>query len=123
MKIESVEIYSDASNAAILRHPGRRFPGVLVQGDTLHSIVGSLQIVMRNAAGLEEEPAAELAGALEQLRDFSRTIDPYLPPIVSSYHFAMVSRWFEPHLSVMHKAAARRRRCEIGRWLISIVGQ
>ena len=35
MHIDPVEIYSDASNAAVMRHPGRRFPGVLVQGDTL----------------------------------------------------------------------------------------
>ena len=35
---ELVEIYSDATNAAVMRHPGRKFPGVLVQGDTLHSI-------------------------------------------------------------------------------------
>ena len=38
MKIEQIEVYSDASNAAIMRHPGRRFPGVLVQGDTLHAL-------------------------------------------------------------------------------------
>ena len=35
MRTEPVEIYSDATNAAIMRHPKRRFPGVLVQGDTL----------------------------------------------------------------------------------------
>jgi hypothetical protein len=38
MRTESVEIYSDQTNAAVLRHPGRKFPGVLVQGDTLHSL-------------------------------------------------------------------------------------
>ncbi len=38
MHTESVEIYSDATNSAVMRHPGRRFPGVLVQGDTLHSM-------------------------------------------------------------------------------------
>lgn len=36
MRTENVEIYSDASNAAVMRHPGRRFPGILIQGDTLH---------------------------------------------------------------------------------------
>lgn len=30
-----VEIYSDRTNAVVLRHPGRKHPGVLVQGDTL----------------------------------------------------------------------------------------
>lgn len=38
MRTEPVEILSDASNAAIMRHPGRRFPGVLLQGDTLYSM-------------------------------------------------------------------------------------
>jgi hypothetical protein len=38
MRVETVEIYSDATNAAILRHPDRRFPGLLIQGDTLHTI-------------------------------------------------------------------------------------
>ena len=35
---ESVEIYTDATNCAVMRHSARRFPGVLVQRDTLHSM-------------------------------------------------------------------------------------
>ncbi|WP_372237542.1 DUF6959 family protein [Pseudomonas sp. Hp2] len=38
MHIRNVEIYSDQSNAVIMRHPDRRFPGVLVQGDSLYSL-------------------------------------------------------------------------------------
>ena len=38
MRTATVEILSDATNAAVLRHPDRRFPGVLVQGDTLYSL-------------------------------------------------------------------------------------
>ncbi|MGL5839783.1 MAG: DUF6959 family protein [Sphingorhabdus sp.] len=38
MRTEAVEIYSDATNAAVMRHPGRKFPGMLIQGDTLHSL-------------------------------------------------------------------------------------
>lgn len=38
MRTETVEIYSDASNAAVIRHPGRQFPGMLIQEDTLHSL-------------------------------------------------------------------------------------
>lgn len=38
MRTQEVEIYSDAVNAAIVRHPGRQFPGLLLQGDTLHSM-------------------------------------------------------------------------------------
>ena len=49
MRVESVEIYSDATNAAVMRHPGRRFPGVLLQGDTLHSMCRRLDIVCEAA--------------------------------------------------------------------------
>lgn len=38
MRTELVEIYSDATNAVIMRHPGRKFPGMLIQGDTLYSL-------------------------------------------------------------------------------------
>ena len=38
MHIGNVEIYSDQTNAAVMRHPERRFPGVLVQGDSLYSL-------------------------------------------------------------------------------------
>jgi Family of unknown function (DUF6959) len=38
MHVENVEIFSDQTNAAIMRHPGRAFPGVLIQGDTLYGL-------------------------------------------------------------------------------------
>lgn len=38
MHTETVEIYSDKTNAVVLRHSGRKFPGVLVQGDSLHAL-------------------------------------------------------------------------------------
>jgi hypothetical protein len=41
MRVDSVEIYSDETNAAVMRHPGRHFPGLLLQGDTLHSLCKS----------------------------------------------------------------------------------
>jgi hypothetical protein len=38
MRVDCVEIYSDTANAAVMRHPERHFPGILFQGDTLHSL-------------------------------------------------------------------------------------
>ena len=38
MKKEEVEIYSDTSNYAVMKHPGREYPGSLVQGDSLYSL-------------------------------------------------------------------------------------
>jgi uncharacterized protein DUF6959 len=38
MRVEPVEIYSDKTNGAVMRHPGRTFPGILIQGDNLHDM-------------------------------------------------------------------------------------
>ena len=38
MRIATVEILSDQTNAAVMRHPERRFPGILLQGDSLHAL-------------------------------------------------------------------------------------
>ena len=51
MRLEQIEIYSDASNAAVMRHPGRRFPGVLVQGDSLHVLCAQADILCENLRG------------------------------------------------------------------------
>ena len=53
MKIEQIEIYSDASNLAVMRHPGRKFPGSLIQGD-------SLSVLVKEARELHE--ALKLSG-------------------------------------------------------------
>ena len=47
MKKEEVEIFSDSTNQAVMKHPGRNYPGVLVQGDTLYSICRDLDRVCR----------------------------------------------------------------------------
>lgn len=62
MRLEQVEIYSDASNAAVMRHPGRNFPGVLVQGDTLANLAHRLSSAMEeiDIAQLSEESQENL---------------------------------------------------------------
>jgi hypothetical protein len=69
MYIESVEIFSDESNAAIMRHPGRHFPGCLIQGDSLSILVSSLAVVQSEANCLSEDAAGELADVAERLSD------------------------------------------------------
>lgn len=67
MRKEQVEIYSDTVNAAILRHPDRRFPGCLVQGDTLNGLRQSVRRVQRSAHLLDEEAAADLEDVADHL--------------------------------------------------------
>ena len=68
MRTETVEIYSDASNAAILRHPGRRVPGVLVQGDTLHLMLRQVEDVCSGAESLSADAYDELTDLRDKLR-------------------------------------------------------
>ncbi|WP_421704805.1 DUF6959 family protein [Aliiroseovarius sp.] len=65
----TVEIYADTPNAAILRHPGRRFPGLLLQGDTLNALCQDAQ---RLHALLP--PGSEVAEELAELRDQLTTL-------------------------------------------------
>jgi hypothetical protein len=67
MKRADVEIYSETTNMAILRHPGRRFPGVLVQGDTLFGIVQELGKVLLEKRKLSEDTAIGLEDLHESL--------------------------------------------------------
>jgi hypothetical protein len=55
MRTDTVEIYSDLTNSAIMRHPGRKFPGVLVQGDTMHIWCSTLDAICQNARGKVDE--------------------------------------------------------------------
>ena len=47
MHTENVEILSDRTNAAVIRHPDRKFPGVLIQGDTLSTLCFSADAACR----------------------------------------------------------------------------
>jgi hypothetical protein len=68
MRTETVEIYSDASNTVVMRHPGRQFPGVLIQGDTLHNLYCSIaEVAAATHELLDDELVAELEDARNQL--------------------------------------------------------
>jgi hypothetical protein len=65
MRVESVEIYSDTTNSAIMRHPDRHFPGVLMQGDTLYSLCQRADDVCASIG--RESPAFEEANKLRNV--------------------------------------------------------
>jgi hypothetical protein len=67
MRTEPVEIYSDATNAAIMRHPGRKYPGVLVQGDTLNSLYVLADAVCRRASHVDPDMRDELEDLRQRL--------------------------------------------------------
>ncbi|MCL1499263.1 hypothetical protein M3O57_02540 [Xanthomonas nasturtii] len=52
MRSTIVEIFSDQANASVMRHPDRRFPGVLVQGDSLYAMCLQADAACANAKQL-----------------------------------------------------------------------
>lgn len=82
MRVDQVEIYSDQTNMSVLRHPNRRYPGVLIQGDTLSSIVHELDIAR---ARHDDEGREALNLAAERLREM---LDHYRA-VLSAHGIAM----------------------------------
>ncbi|MEU6554630.1 hypothetical protein ABZ915_30800 [Streptomyces sp. NPDC046915] len=46
MERVEAELFTDGGNDAVVRLPGRRFPGVLIQGDSLHILRSDLAEVV-----------------------------------------------------------------------------
>lgn len=68
MRKAEVEIYSDQSNYSVMRHPGRNFPGALIQGDSLMILCHTADSVRQELdKGNLEEARAELETLREQL--------------------------------------------------------
>jgi hypothetical protein len=68
MNVQSLEVYAEDSNYAIIKPPGRAFPGAVIQGDSLCGLCRLAIDVARRvqAAGIEDE---ELLGDLDELLD------------------------------------------------------
>jgi hypothetical protein len=67
MHIDPVEIYSNASNSVVMRHPGRRFPGVLIQGDTLSVLCSKADVI---CASGQQQLDADTYLELNDLRNY-----------------------------------------------------
>ncbi|MEY2248016.1 hypothetical protein AB8A21_34650 [Streptomyces sp. BF23-18] len=59
-----VELLTDGGNDAVVRMPGRRFPGVLVQGDSLHVLRSDVSDVVEAYERGDLDEARESAGLL-----------------------------------------------------------
>ena len=64
MRTQEVEVFSDADNAPVIRHPGRRLPGSLIQGDSLSILWGLARSIRDRVAEHSDE---ELVGDAEEL--------------------------------------------------------
>ena len=75
------ELLTDAQNFAIIQLPGRKFPGVVVQGDTLSELVRVLESVKDGAQGDDrtQEVLETLSEALQWYKSVCRNKGINLP--------------------------------------------
>ena len=64
MQKAEVEIFSDAINAVVVRTQGRRFPGIVIQGDTLAEMYRQARAVVGLAEPTGDQPLIDAAGEL-----------------------------------------------------------
>lgn len=65
-KVASVEILSDAVNYVVLKSPGRNFPGMVIQGDSLAKLYRCAAELCRLAEQSGDEDLRDEAAALSQ---------------------------------------------------------
>src|SRR5690349_8688111 len=66
MEIESLEVYSRDSNYAVIKPPGRKFPGCVLQGDSLSILCGLSKNIANfiKGSGIQDE---EFLGDVQEL--------------------------------------------------------
>lgn len=67
-----LEIYSQAVNQGIVKMPGRRYPGIVIQGDTMSSLASTAKVIYELA---KMTPNIELT---EEASDLKDRLDGYL---------------------------------------------
>ncbi|MEV0226648.1 hypothetical protein [Streptomyces sp. NPDC050704] len=58
------ELFTDGGSDAVVRLPGRRFPGVLIQGDSLHILRSDVAELVKACEQGDLTDARESAGVL-----------------------------------------------------------
>jgi hypothetical protein len=80
MERMELEVYSQASNAGIIKMPGRAFPGCVIQGDTLSTWLASAETIidqLASSSNLDEaaDEAILLAGQISaQLKHYESVL-------------------------------------------------
>ena len=95
IEVKSVEVLSDAVNYVVLKTPGRNYPGMVIQGDSLARLYRDACLVCRLAKRSGDAELQEVAAALceelgERLAHYERVLTahgielPYHSPIVET---------------------------------------
>lgn len=73
MEQKNLEVFSEATNSGIVRMPGRKFPGVVIQGDSLSILFEEALCAVEALADSKDEEAFLTAlGMAEKLEQHLR---------------------------------------------------
>ncbi|WP_405703170.1 DUF6959 family protein [Streptomyces sp. NBC_00069] len=80
MERVEAELFTDGGNDAVVRLPGRHFPGVLIQGDTLSILQTDVAELIERCAAGDLEEARYVAGLLhadlgEKLQRYTEALE------------------------------------------------
>ncbi len=75
MGTKPIEVFSEASNFGIVRMPGRRFPGCVIQGDSLSILLSQAAVILRESKTIKNKYLAE--AAQELFDSLSNRLDHY----------------------------------------------
>lgn len=71
----TAKLLTEAGNYAVVQLPGRRFPGVVFQGDSIHALIAQLTSALSAARKYsDEELNTELVDAVESLSAIERKL-------------------------------------------------
>jgi len=80
MKKREVEIFDESVNCPVIRFPGRKFPGVLIQGDSLKQLLIMMtELSALSLKGSDQNEIQHLAGEAKEilagyLKNYERTL-------------------------------------------------
>lgn len=80
VETQEFEVLSNATNAVIARHPGRNHPGILVQGDTLRTLLDDVEELVAEADAGDMDAVKEIATVVrtrlvDLLTHFEKVLD------------------------------------------------
>jgi hypothetical protein len=83
--MKEFELLSDEANAIVAKHPGRNFPGLLIQGDTLKTLLDDV----------EELNAEASVGDLESVKEISDILQNKLVDLLAYYEKVLAENNYE----------------------------
>lgn len=66
MKHVNMEVFSETTNCPVLKIPERRFPGILIQGDSLKCILGMVADIEEAHRAHDQVGTSEAIAALKE---------------------------------------------------------